>query len=320
MFLSFAPLEGITTYTYRNLHNRFFGGADDYYAPFIAPDGSGNFKDSALKDLLPENNKDIKLIPQILCNKAEAFLSVAEILCKLGYEEVNLNAGCASGTVVPKHKGAGMLIDLNSLDHFLNEVFSKCPIKVSVKTRMGVDSTEEFPEILEIYNKYPLSKLIVHARDKAGKYQSRPDIDMFVSAFSNSVNPTAYNGDIFSQGHLESLENKIPGLENIMIGRGAIADPSLPRRLKGGKAADISEIKAFHDELVSEYKTIGLTDYFTVGRMKELWYYGAYMFPHSGKAIKKIYKSRGLDEYLSAASSFFSTEEFDSSSFFKAGE
>ena len=141
MYLSFAPLEGITTYTYRNLHNKLFGGADEYYAPFIAPDGSGQFKDSALKDVLPENNKDIVLIPQILCNKAEAFLAVAEKLANLGYNEVNLNAGCASGTVVPKHKGAGMLIDLDSLDAFLDEVFSKCPVKVSVKNNSEIKKT-----------------------------------------------------------------------------------------------------------------------------------------------------------------------------------
>ncbi len=320
MFLSFAPLEGITTYTYRNLHAQFFGGADDYYAPFIAPDGSGNFKDAMLKDVLPENNRDIKLVPQILCNKAEAFLAVAEKLSELGYKEVNLNAGCASGTVVPKHKGAGMLIDLKSLDEFLDEVFSRCPIKVSVKTRMGVDSTAEFPEILDIYNKYPLSKLIVHARDKAGKYQSRPDTDLFISSFPNSKNPTAYNGDIFSPEHLKAMETKLPELKDVMIGRGAIADPSLPRRLKGGSAADIKEIIAFHDELVAEYKSIGLTDFFTVGRMKELWYYGSHMFPHSGKAIKKIYKSRSLDDYLCAAANFFACEKLEPDSYFTAGE
>ena len=320
MFLSFAPLEGITTYTYRNLHNRLFGGADDYYAPFIAPDGSGNFKDSMLKDVLPENNRDIKLIPQILCNKAEAFLVVAKKLNELGYDEVNLNAGCASGTVVPKHKGAGMLIDLDSLDSFLDEVFSSCPIKVSVKTRMGVESTEEFPKILEIYNKYPLSKLIVHARDKAGKYQSKPDTDLFISSFSDNKNITAYNGDIFSLEHLNSIENKLPELQHIMVGRGAIANPALPRMLKGYKAADAKEFKNFHDELVAEYRNIGLTEFFTVGRMKELWYYGSYMFPNSGKSIKKIYKTRSLDDYLCASANFFASEKFEPESYFRAGE
>lgn len=318
MHISFAPLEGITTYTYRNLHFRLFGGADLYYAPFIAPDSSGKFKDSALRDVLPENNRDISLIPQILCNKAEAFLAVAEKLSKMGYEELNLNAGCASGTVVPKHKGAGMLIDLDSLDEFLSEVFSKCPVKVSVKTRMGVESTEEFPAILEIYNKYPLSQLIIHARDKAGKYTSRPDTQMFIDSFSKSSALTVYNGDIFSAAHLSALCEKLPGLESVMVGRGAIANPALPRQLKGGAALEKAEFKNFHDELMAEYLRIGLSDFFTLGRLKEIWFYSAHMFPDSQKAMKKVLKSRSLSEYQSAVSQFFTYETLDSDSFFTA--
>ena len=320
MFISFAPLEGITTYTYRNLHKKTFGGADQYYAPFIAPDGVGKFKDSALKDVLPENNRDINLVPQILCNKAEAFLAVAEKLHTLGYKEVNLNAGCASGTVVPKHKGAGMLIDLDSLDAFLNEVFSHCPIKVSVKTRMGVESTEEFPAILDIYNKYPLSKLIIHTRDKAGKYISKPDIEMFIKCFPNSKNPTEYNGDIFSSKHLSSLQARLPGLSSVMTGRGAIANPALPRQLKGGKALEKAEFIQFHDELMAEYLSSGLDEHFTLGRLKEIWYYGAYMFPDSKKAMKQIYKSRCIADYKSAASILFANEVFDPDSYFTAGD
>lgn len=318
MLISFAPLEGITTYTYRNLHTKLFGGADTYYAPFIAPDGSGKFKDSSLRDVLPENNKDIPLVPQILCNRAEAFLAVAERLAAMGYEEVNLNAGCASGTVVPKHKGAGMLIDLVSLDEFLNEVFSKCPIKVSVKTRMGVESTEEFPAILEVYNKYPLSQLIIHARDKAGKYTSRPDTQMFIDSFPNSKALTVYNGDIFSSSQLSALCEKLPGLESVMLGRGAIANPALPRQLRGGAKLDKAELKNFHDELMAEYTSIGLSDFFTVGRLKEIWFYSSHMFPDSQKALKKVLKSRSLPEYQSAVSQFFAGEVLDSESFFTA--
>lgn len=317
MHISFAPLEGITTYTFRNIHKELFGGADTYYAPFVAPDGSGKFKDSALRDLLPENNRDIELIPQILCNKAEAFISVAERLSALGYKEVNLNAGCASGTVVPKHKGAGMLMDLNSFDEFLNEVFSRCPIKVSVKTRMGMDSTEEFNEILELYNKYPLSKVIVHSRDRAGKYQSIPDVGKFIECFPKSKNPMVYNGDIFSPRHLSKLCEQLPQLDSIMLGRGAICDPSLPRQLKGGAALSPDEMKEFHNRLMAACAEIGLTEHFTMGRMKEIWYYTSHMYPDSKKAIKRIYKSKSLDEYKAAAADFFASEKMDNKSYFK---
>ena len=318
MHISFAPLEGITTYNYRNIHNELFGGADVYYAPFVAPDGSGKFKDSALRDLLPENNRDLKLIPQILCNKAEAFISVAERLQALGYDEVNLNAGCASGTVVPKRKGAGMLMDLNSFDEFLSEVFSRCPIKVSVKTRMGMESTEEFDAVLELYNKYPLSQVIVHARDRAGKYQSKPNTKKFIECFPKSKNPMVYNGDIFSPAHLSRLTAQLPELDSVMLARGAIADPSLARQLKGGAAASAEEMKEFHNRLMAGCIEIGLTEHFTLGRMKEIWYYSSHMYPNSKKAMKRIYKSRSLDEYKAAAADFFASESFDAHSYFTA--
>ena len=105
MLLSFAPMEGVTNAEYRRVHRRFFPEADRYYAPFIAPDAGGRFKRSHLNALLPEANEGVRLVPQILANNAEAFLGAAETLAELGYTEVNLNAGCPSGTVVSKHKG-----------------------------------------------------------------------------------------------------------------------------------------------------------------------------------------------------------------------
>ena len=136
MDFDFAPMEGVTSYLYRKEHAACFPGAARYFSPFIAPDTSGRFKGAALRDVLPEHNRDLTLVPQVLCNTPTAFLAVARELADLGYREVNLNAGCPSATVVPKHKGAGMLTDLRSLDDFLAEVYARCPIKVSVKTRI----------------------------------------------------------------------------------------------------------------------------------------------------------------------------------------
>ena len=105
MIYSFAPMEGVTSYIYRRIHARMFPGADVYYAPFIAPDGNGNYKISSFRDTLPENNPGLTLVPQLLCSSAAPFISVAKEFQALGYEEINLNVGCPSGTVVSKHKG-----------------------------------------------------------------------------------------------------------------------------------------------------------------------------------------------------------------------
>jgi len=306
MELSFAPMEGITGSIYRRVHARFFPGADVYYAPFIAPDGTGRFKGSALRELLAENNEGVSLIPQLLVNAPEPFLAAAEALGDLGYEEINLNIGCPSGTVVAKHKGAGMLGDLESLERCLDEIFTRCPLRVSVKTRLGLSSTGEFPAVLSLYRRYPLARLIVHARDRAGMYQSRPDLDAFAPALDDSPFPVIYNGNIFSVRDYEAIVRQFPALSGVMLGRGAAADPALFRRINGGSALTAKELRAFHEALLDETLASGLAPSYTVQRMKELWFYMGCLFPGADRALKTILRSRSLPDYRAAVGSLLS--------------
>ena len=311
MEISFAPMEGVTGYIYRQVHHMMFPGADRYWAPFIAPDSTGRFKAGNLRDVLPENNRDIELVPQILANNPEAFLSVAGELAAMGYGEVDLNAGCPSGTVVAKHKGAGMLTDLQSLDSFLDTVFSRCSIRVSVKTRIGIESAEEFPKILEVYRKYPISRLIVHARTGTGLYKSPVDINAFSLAYEIFPDRVSYNGSITELSAFNELTARFPKLDSVMIGRGVVANPALIRRLKGGCAAQQEEIKFFHDTLVEKTLASGLCEAYTVGRMKEIWYYMGHMFPGGEKQLRQINKSKHLSDYRSAVNSLFAQGLFD---------
>ena len=317
MTFCFAPMEGVTSHVYRRLHSRMFPGAAKYYSPFIAPDGSGKYKASNLRDILPENNEGVPLVPQILCNKPEAFLAVARELAAMGYREVNLNAGCPSGTVVPKHKGAGMLMDLRSLDDFLAEVFSRCEIAVSVKTRMGMSSTEEFPAILAIYNKYPLSELIIHARDRDGMYKSAPDIQGFAAAFLSSRAPVCYNGNVFSPAGLSAVAEAVPVLEHVMVGRGAVANPALLRQLQGGAPLEEAELKEFLARLLAAFEAQGLSERATLARLKELWYYMIYMFPGSEDGAKRINKARSIADYRSAVEALFASAAFSPEAAFR---
>ena len=300
MELSFAPMEGITGSIYRRVHARLFPGADVYYAPFLAPDGTGRFKGSALRELLPENNRGITLIPQLLVNAPMPFLAAAETLRDLGYEELNLNVGCPSGTVVAKHKGAGMLGDLESLEHCLDVIFSNCTQRISVKTRLGLGSSAEFPAILSLYRHYPLARLIVHARDRTGMYQSRPDLDAFALSLCDSPFPVVFNGNVFSAGDYDAIVSRFPALSGVMLGRGAVTDPALFRRIRGGSALTTEELSAFHEALLEETLASGLAPNYTVQRMKELWFYMGCLFPGQEKALKTILRSRCLSDYRAA--------------------
>lgn len=313
MEVLFAPLEGITYSEFRIVHHSLFPGAAEYYTPFIAPDSSGTFKPKYLRELTQDKAAGVPLVPQLMANNPGGFLVTAHKLADLGFNEVNLNAGCPSGTVFKKHKGSGMLLDLDSLRRFLDEVFSRCPVKISIKTRMGIESTAEFSDILSIYTAYPLSRLIIHARDRLGMYRSVPDLAGFAEAFPRCPFPVTYNGEILSADDLSPVISACPELRSVMCGRGAAANPALLREISGGKALPAEELKSFCSALPEAYLSGGLSPAFTLQRMKFLWHYMIFMFDDCRREEKAILKSSSLAEYNSAVFSLFSYCQFNPS-------
>ena len=289
-----------------------FPGAAEYYTPFIAPDSKGSFRPKYLRELTSDCNS-LRVIPQLLVNNAEAFSATAEKLRELGFGEVNLNIGCPSGTVFSKHKGAGMLTDLASLDAVLDGIYSHAEQKgyrVSIKTRMGVHSTEEFPAILECYRKYPISKLIVHARCRDDFYRGEADLSGLASSIGECLFPVVYNGNIAAPEDLEKVSLAAPQIESVMIGRAAVSNPALFRWFKTGEQLRLEELKAFHDELVETWMEDGLCPAFTVERAKTLWTYMQELFPEAKREVKAVLKARNMPDYRIAAETLFRSGGF----------
>ncbi|MDK2808701.1 MAG: hypothetical protein PWP24_1438, partial [Clostridiales bacterium] len=138
----FAPLEGITGYVYRQVYQKYFAGVDTYFSPFIATNQFCVLKGKERRDILPENNIGIHLVPQLLSNQASDFIETAKQIKELGYSTVNLNLGCPSSTVVAKKKGAGFLADTERLHQFLEEIFTYAATDISIKTRIGMKDPE----------------------------------------------------------------------------------------------------------------------------------------------------------------------------------
>jgi tRNA-dihydrouridine synthase len=166
-----APLEGITDMVFRRVHRRFYPGVTKYYTPFISPTQNHLFTPRQLRELNRENNENLPLVPQLLSKNALDFLWAAEELAAMGYEEVNLNLGCPSGTVTAKGKGAGFLAYPDVLDIFLRRIYADPPLKISIKTRIGLRSPEEFARLLAIYNQYPVYELTIHPRTCDEQYR-----------------------------------------------------------------------------------------------------------------------------------------------------
>lgn len=326
-----APMEGITGYIYRNAHHKYFGGVDKYFMPFIAPAKGRPLRNRELRDVLPENNQEINVVPQLLTNSGEGFVKAAKFLKKLGYGEVNINLGCPSKTVVTKYKGSGLLYDTERLDNFLYEVFAAGVMDVSIKTRIGRDSSAEFEDIIEIYKKYPISELIIHPRIQADFYKNTPNMEVFAEGVVSygRIDTVCYNGDINTVSDYESFVSAYPEIRMVMIGRGIIGDPELAERIKCGERIAEQEIRAdkadetlsadcdvfpdasydwnrfftFHDELYRNYCESDVGRGNTMFKMKELWAYWSRLFVDmegAERALKKIRKTRDNGEYEAA--------------------
>lgn len=312
----FAPLEGITGYIYRNAFSEQFGNADKFFTPFIAPSGKKSLNAKERADIAIEHNEGMKVVPQILTKHAEDFIKGCKELKTYGYNEVNLNLGCPSGTVVNKGRGAGLLADHEVLKAFLDEIFEKADIDISIKTRIGIESLLEWEPLLEIFTQYPVKELIVHPRRRIDYYQGKPHLDAYEFAVANSKNPLCYNGDIITVEDFLHIKNRFPATNKIMIGRGFLRNPFLLKQLQSIEAGEefvmerkeqLETLKTFHEQLIEGYKTYMSGETPVLFKMKELWFYMQDLFPNEEKLYKKIKKSKNLKEYESIVRVLLST-------------
>lgn len=308
----FAPMEGITGYIQRNAHHSLFPGINKYFTAFIAPGQKGKMSTREKRDIQPEHNRGIYTVPQILTNQAEDFVLTAARLKEEGYREVNLNLGCPSRTVVTKYRGAGFLAVPDQLDRFLREVFASCRdneklagMKISVKTRLGMEEPEEFPRLLEIYNQYPLEELVIHPRTQKDFYSGPVHMDQFLYAARNSTNPVCYNGDITSEEDMEKLHSLCPQISRVMIGRGLLVNPALHIVLQGGNMPDMERIRDYHDRIYQAYIEEMPGPRPVLFKMKELWSYMGRLMGQPEKLLKKIRKAEKLSAYEEAVDRLF---------------
>lgn len=302
-----APMEEITGYVFRQVYRDLFGGIDKYFTPFLSPTQKKVLRTREQKEVAPEHNVNMYVVPQILTNKAEAFADTVRYLKKLGYEEFNLNLGCPSATVVTKGKGSGFLEDPKELDFFFQKLFEDSSLegKISVKTRLGLRSPEEFEAILEVYNRHPLKELIIHPRVQKDFYKADPDLSTFEKALKNSLHPVCYNGDIRNVQDYEAIRTRFPQAEAVMIGRGLVADPGLIRRILTGKETTPAELRQFESRLYEGYCEAYKDANNAVYKMKEVWFYLGTRFPDHTRQLKKIKKAASPEKYREAADAMF---------------
>ena len=297
-----APLEGITGYIFRNAYHDIYGYGGKYYAPFISPSENCPMTPRERKDITPENNSSINLVPQILTCRSDCFIEACRELKDMGYGEVNLNLGCPSGTVCAKGKGAGFLPETTALRKFLDDIYSYAEedgLKISIKTRLGYYAPEEFYDLVEIFNAFPVSELIVHPRIRSDFYKGEPRREFYAYALEHARCPLVYNGNIYTPEDYADLARTFgTPPDTVMLGRGLICDPSLIDKLQGrAEETDFVKFRKLHDTLYHEYQKVMSPDINVLYRMKELWTYWRTLFDGKEREIKRLLKAKKYAEY-----------------------
>lgn len=334
-----APMEGVTTYIFRRAYQNHYKPMDKYFIPFFVPHLQKKFTSKEKNELDLEHNRGMKVIPQILTSNAEDFIRLARNIQELGYDEINLNLGCPSKTVVSKGRGSGFLGEPDKLDRFLEKIYDGLTdMKISIKTRIGKDDSDEWEDLLAIYEKYPLEELIIHPRVQIDYYKNIPQWDKMRYALENSKHSLCYNGDIFTVEDYKKWREQFADVDCIMLGRGLIANPILREQIedevqkehltrkengsqlsdkpekidaklsgkKGAGCLDFERFQSFHNEVYEEYKEVLSGDRNVLFRMKEFWAYFRFQFPDERKLWKKIQKCERCVVYESIVSEFFS--------------
>ena len=335
-------MQGVTGWPYRMTHLKHFGGVDRYYMPFISVHQTRAMKGGEKRDMDPCCNEMSCMVPQLLPAGAEDTLFYMEMIRSAGYDEVSLNLGCPARTVVTKGKGAGILEDTGKLDEFLEHLFTgmdRMPsLKITIKTRIGMNSTDQIDELIRIYNRYPIAEVQVHARLGKDAYNGTPDKDAFRRFYNGIIHPVCYNGDIRSIEDFRKLHEEFPDLPAVMIGRGLVADPMLAERIQADLQQDMQEghmssghtqpdhiqpdhiqpgrvqqghiqpvqteherLIRFHDDLCNAWYECYGQEHPTICRMLEIWDYLGASFPGNERKVRKIRKARDLQTYRQLA-------------------
>ena len=317
-FLSLGPFQGITDAPFRNVFKRHFGGIDKFYTPFF----TGIHKEENAKNLQgeeidPRCNDVATLTPQILSTDAEEILRFAKQCKQLGYKEINLNMGCPFPRVANKKRGCGLLPYPDLVETMLERVFEEIDIKFSVKCRLGYFSPDEIEAVIPVFNKFPLSELIIHPRIGKQLYKGEADVERFKALMPLINTPLVYNGDVFSVGSFERINGILNGgpstgsgaeVNQFMLGRGILMNPFLAEEIHGGALHAPERIARLHAYVIDLYEDrlhhAGGSPK-VLGRMKELWSYLMYSFEEPQSVWRKIKKINALKEYEEAVETVF---------------
>ncbi|WP_163715184.1 tRNA dihydrouridine synthase [Mangrovibacterium lignilyticum] len=308
-----APLQGFTDYVYRKCYHQLFGDIDTYYIPYISFASGHKIRNSQMRDLLPENNSGVPVIPQILCSDEVEMKQLASLVKDHGYQKLNLNLGCPYPMATNRGRGAALLEKPDELKRILDALFSDFEFEVSLKFRAGMTDEQSIFQLIEILKVYPFTQLIFHPRTADQLYKAEANRSLFAPFVQVMNRPIIYNGDINSIDDLDEIRKMVPDQNQWMIGRGVLSNPFLIGELNGKEISPEEKKRLrleFHELIFETYQQHFSDKGQLLMKMKGFWSYFANSFTNPHKAFKSVKKSSSLDKFKQNYPAIFQNYEF----------
>lgn len=295
-----APLLGVTNARFRTVFATHFNGLDLAIAPFLSLVKNQKIKSTVYRDLLPERNERLNVVPQLIGNDAAAFIQMSKALQKIGYKEVNLNLGCPMPLVAKKKRGSGLLPYPELIDEMLSGIFQEIEIDVSIKTRLGFYENTEIDSLIDIFNAYPIKSLCIHPRTGKQQYEGVVDIEKVSAIYPRLNMEIIYNGDITSVEDIKRLEKQFPSINTWMIGRAMLKNPFLIEEYQHGELDKEEKTKRFNDFVrdfyVKQAQNIA-AEKSLLNVMKDYWKYFAQFYTDSEAAFTHLKRCKTRDDF-----------------------
>jgi len=290
-----APLQGLTDVVFRQLFQKYYGGADYCYTPFIRIE-RGEIRQRDLREL--DADQLPNLVPQILPANAQEVVRLTEAIVDRGYKRVDINIGCPFPPIAAHGKGCVLFNYPDRIREILLAAQQLSEVEFSMKIRLGFTSCQQWEEVIDDINNTPLRHITVHARYGKQQYKGECDKEAFGQFLQACKHKVIYNGDLHTTADVENIEKQFPQIAGVMIGRGVLADMTLICKLRNAEIPTTDVFRQYHSELVAAHIGHMSGDKQVLGKMKPYW---EYLYPEAPKRMhKNIQKANKIDAYTSA--------------------
>jgi len=254
--LSLAPMAGSTDSAFRRICRRM--GATSVVTEMVAAAGLSRRSVKSHK-LLHFHEEENPIGVQLFGSRPGDFENASEIVSEMGFDFIDINAGCPVKKVVKNGSGSALLRNIPALAAIVRAVLSGTSLPVTVKIRTGWSPSEPVPDYLpRILADEGAAAIAVHGRYRSDMFSGEVRKWEIERIVQNSPVPVIANGNSVSVSDAIELRDST-GASGLMIGRGALGNPWIFRGIAGSPEdafplpSEVVSVIMQQYELMSEY-------------------------------------------------------------------